>query len=101
MDEDKRDGVDVKEELTTHRETEPERDSWNVADLGEQSSYEGTTEMKRRLRRADETKGDPDARDVAGSIPKKDTPHGRERRHTPNQTKEDEASEVRRFEDGK
>jgi hypothetical protein len=35
-------------------------------DLGEQSAYEDATEMKRRLRRGDESKGDADDRDVAG-----------------------------------
>ena len=34
--------------------------------LGEQSAYEGTTEFKQRLSRGDESKGDPDERDVAG-----------------------------------
>jgi hypothetical protein len=36
-------------------------------ELGEQSAYEGVTEMKRRLRRGDESKGDADDRDVSGS----------------------------------
>jgi len=35
-------------------------------DLGKESAYEDTTEFKRRLRRGDETKGDPDERDIAG-----------------------------------
>jgi hypothetical protein len=35
-------------------------------DLGKESAYEGTTEFKRRLRRGDESKGDPDERDIAG-----------------------------------
>lgn len=35
-------------------------------DLGEESAYEGPTEFKRRLRRGDESKGDPDERDIAG-----------------------------------
>ena len=34
--------------------------------LGKQSAYEDTTEFKQRLRRGDESKGDPDERDVAG-----------------------------------
>jgi hypothetical protein len=34
--------------------------------LGNESAYEDTTEMKRRLRRGDESKGDADERDVAG-----------------------------------
>ena len=38
----------------------------DAEDLGEESAYEGTTEFKRRLRRGDESKGDPDERDIAG-----------------------------------
>lgn len=59
------------------------KNGWSAEDLGEQSSYEGTTEMSRRLRRGDETAGNPDARDVAGAIPEEDTPHGREARDRP------------------
>ncbi|HEU4507727.1 MAG TPA: hypothetical protein VFR78_05790 [Pyrinomonadaceae bacterium] len=38
----------------------------DAEDLGKESAYEGTTEFKRRLRRGDESKGDPDERDIAG-----------------------------------
>ena len=34
--------------------------------LGDESAYEDATDFKRRMRRGDETKGDPDDRDVAG-----------------------------------
>lgn len=34
--------------------------------LGNESAYEDATEMKRRLLRGDESKGDADERDVAG-----------------------------------
>ena len=34
--------------------------------LGNESAYEDATEMKRRVRRGDESKGDADERDVAG-----------------------------------
>jgi len=34
--------------------------------LGNESAYEDSTEMKRRMRRGDESKGDADERDVAG-----------------------------------
>ena len=54
------------------------KEGWSAEELGEQSSYEGTTEISRRLRRGDESVGDPNARDVAGAIPEKDMPHGRE-----------------------
>lgn len=55
-----------------------EAEKWDADDLGEQSSYEGTTEIDRRLRRENEAQGDPDARDVAGSVPESDLPHKRE-----------------------
>ena len=34
--------------------------------LGKESAYEDATEMKRRIQRGDESKGDADDRDVAG-----------------------------------
>lgn len=34
--------------------------------LGRESAYEDATEMKRRVQRGDESKGDADERDVAG-----------------------------------
>lgn len=49
-----------------------EREGWSAEELGEESSYEGTTELGRRLRRGDETAGDPDERDVAGDPGKRD-----------------------------
>jgi len=54
------------------------KEGWSAEELGEQSSYEKETEIKRRLKRGDETVGDPNQRDVAGAVPTKDTPHGRE-----------------------
>jgi len=54
------------------------KEGWSAEELGEQSSYEKETEIKRRLKRGDETVGDPNQRDVAGAVPTNDTPHGRE-----------------------
>ena len=59
------------------------KEGWSAEDLGEESSYEDETEISRRLRRGDETAGDPDARDVAGAVPEEHTPHGSERRDKP------------------
>ncbi len=64
-------------------EIEVKKEGWSADELGEQSTYEGTTEISRRLRRGDESVGDPDERDVAGDIPQKDMPHGREVRRRP------------------
>jgi len=67
------------------------KNGWIAEELGEQSSYEKETEIDRRLRRGDETVGDPNARDVAGAIPEKDTAHGREARDRPHQSTDEES----------
>jgi hypothetical protein len=69
------------------------KEGWTAEELGEQSAYEGITEIGRRLRRGDETAGDPNARDVAGVIPEKDTPHGREARDRPHKSAEEKSDE--------
>jgi hypothetical protein len=69
------------------------KDGWSAEELGQQSSYEGATEIGRRLRRGDETTGDPNARDVAGTIPEKDMPHGREIQDRPPESPEKETEE--------
>ena len=66
-----------------------EKEGWSAEDLGEESSYEDETEISRRLRRGDETAGDPNARDVAGAVPEEHTPHGREMRDRPHESAED------------
>ena len=43
-----------------------------------ESSYADSDTTLRQMRRKDESKGDPDARDVAGATKFEDTPHGRE-----------------------
>lgn len=58
------------------------REGWNAEKLGEQSSYDDETEIGRRLRRGDETKGDADARDAAGTIPLAEMPEQREDQDT-------------------
>ena len=68
------------------------REGWTAEELGEQSSYEGETEMGRRLRRGDETVGDADARDVAGDIPAGETPEAREDQDTLRRSPEDSAT---------
>jgi hypothetical protein len=68
--------------------TDTKRNHWSAEELGEQSSYEGETEIKRRLARGDETVGKPDERDVAGSVPVEDTPEGRKDQERPNSVPE-------------
>jgi hypothetical protein len=67
-----------------------EREGWSAQDLGEESSYEGTTEIDRRLRRGDESAGDPDERDVAGVIPENEMPHRREAHHRSHKSRQTE-----------
>ena len=65
-------------------ETNVKKEGWSADDLGEQSAYEKATEISRRLRRGNESVGDPDERDIAGATREKDMPHGREvRRGSP------------------
>ena len=51
-------------------------------EIEEQASKPDHEQIYRQTRRGDETKGDPDERDVAGAIEHEDTPHGwEERKH--------------------
>ena len=49
-------------------------------EIAEQASKPDHDQIYRQPRRGDETKGDPDNRDVAGAVDHEDTPHGREER---------------------
>jgi hypothetical protein len=69
------------------------KEGWSAEELGNESSYEGTTEISRRLRRGNENAGDPNLRDVAGAVPKKDTPEGREARNALHDLAEDKSDE--------
>ncbi len=57
-------------------------------EIGEQSIYEGETDARRRMRRGDESEGDPDERDVAGATALRDTEEGRTDRDTRPRTSE-------------
>lgn len=48
-------------------EGDVKRDGFSAEELGKESAYDGTTEMEQRMRRGDETKGDPNDRDVVGA----------------------------------
>ncbi len=43
------------------------RDGFTAEELGEESAYDSTTEMAQMMRRGDESKGDPNDRDVVGA----------------------------------
>ena len=49
-------------------------------EIAEQASKPDLDQIFKQPRRGDESKGDPDDRDVAGAVDHEDTPHGREER---------------------
>jgi len=53
-------------------------DDPSVDEIVEQGSVITPDEVHRQISRGDETKGDPDARDVAGGPDRNETPQGRE-----------------------
>jgi hypothetical protein len=55
-----------------------ERGKWNVQDLAVESVNEMPDETLRKTLRGNENKGDPDSRDVAGTVDTNETPQGRE-----------------------
>ncbi len=54
------------------------RDGWSADKVSEEASNKEPDEIYRQIARGDETKGDADERDIAGSPDACDTPHGRE-----------------------
>lgn len=49
-----------------------------IDEITDEASQADSDDTFRRVLRGDETKGDPDARDVAGGVRHADTPQGRE-----------------------
>lgn len=47
-------------------------------EIAEQASKPDHEQIFRQPRRGDESKGEPDDRDIAGAVDHEDTPHGRE-----------------------
>ena len=64
---------DDKEELKN-----VERQDWNAGKVAEEATNKEGDEIIREMLRGDETKGNPDERDVVGSVDSKETPHGSE-----------------------
>lgn len=60
----------------------PEREGFTAEELGEQSIYDDATDMQRQMLRGDETKGDPNNRDTAGTTGIKDTNEARQDQDT-------------------
>ena len=55
-----------------------EREKWNAKKLVEQSANQEPDETLRKVLRGDESKGNPDNRDVVGAVDSSETPQGRE-----------------------
>ncbi len=64
------------------KQENPQQDGFTAEELGEASSYEGTTEMGQRMRRGNEEEQNKDDRDVAGATDFADTPEGRSDKDT-------------------
>ncbi len=54
------------------------RQGWDIQKLAEEASQKDADEFQRQILRGDETKGNPDNRDIAGSVKSGETPQGRE-----------------------
>ena len=59
-------------------ETEDNQEDWNIKKLADEASQKDEDEIQRQTLRGDETKGNPDNRDNAGSVQSDETPQGRE-----------------------
>jgi hypothetical protein len=57
--------------------TDTEREGFSADELGQASIYDDTTQIAQQMRRGDESKGDPNARDTVGATDFKDTEEGR------------------------
>lgn len=55
-----------------------ERQNWNAEEIAKEAANKPEDEVMREMLRGDETKGNPDERDVAGSVASEETPHGSE-----------------------
>lgn len=54
------------------------RDGWNAGDVSDEASLKSDDEIRREFQRGDESMGEPDKRDAAGTVDNDDTPQGRE-----------------------
>lgn len=55
----------------------PQQEGFTAEELGEASIYDDATQMAQQMRRGDESKGDPNERDIAGTTHFKDMEEGR------------------------
>lgn len=57
-----------------------ERQGWNAEKIAKEAANQQPDEITRNILRGDESKGNPDERDIAGSAESGETPQGREER---------------------
>ncbi len=71
---------DYKKMKTEKKEEVPdvEREGWDAEKIVDEAVNKESDETLRQILRGDESKGNPDNRDIAGSPKTEDTPHGRE-----------------------
>jgi hypothetical protein len=55
-----------------------EKQGWQSKELVEEAANRQSDEITREILRGDETKGEPDERDIAGNVSTNETPQGRE-----------------------
>lgn len=55
-----------------------ERQDWNAGKVAEEAANKEDDEIMRQMLRGDETEGNPDERDVVGTVDSDETPHGSE-----------------------
>jgi len=80
----------VKDHQPPYQEEREGLSNREMSDVVEEGSYQDPDDVLRQTLRGDETKGNPDERDVAGATDFEDTPHGRE------ETKNDKAGAANR-----
>ncbi len=63
------------------------REGWSVDELAEEASQQEVNEIQRQTLRGDETKGDPNERDIVGAVDPNETAQGREEAKNDRQNK--------------
>jgi len=59
-------------------EIQENAEGWDIQQIANEASQKDDDEIQRQTLRGDETEGNPDNRDNAGSVDTKETPQGRE-----------------------
>ncbi len=65
-------------EIKTENMSDVEKQGWSAEKISAEASNKESDEIVRQIVRGDETEGDADERDIAGSADNTETPQGRE-----------------------